>query len=184
MMEPLPTVFKLERSDFNLYKNFLNECVTYSHSLNIFYGSEPNKMDADSFYNWLQTDLIFICQRNNKNVGFIVFDSNNSQINFNRVSLFVHPQVCKLAIISIARAATIISYYELLERNESTFLFSTVHTLVYSVFQNIFSVASLKHDATHLLSVTINKEKFETYVKKNYDQEELKQYLNIYNILE
>ena len=178
-MNPLPTIYKLDPSDYNLYKTFLNECTAYSHSSNIFYGSENTKDDADSFYNWLQTTNLYICRRDNKNIGFIVFDSNSSSVHYNRLSIFVHPKVCKLAIINIARAATIVAYYELKNIEENTFLFSTVHTLVYGVFQNIFSVASLKHDLSYIMSIKIDKEKFEEYVSKSYDQEELKQYKDI-----
>ena len=178
-MNPLPTLYKLDPKDYNLYKTFLNECVLYSHASNIFYGNENTQSDADSFYNWLQTTNLYICRRDNKNIGFIVFDSNQSSVHFNRLSIFVHPKVCKLAIISIARAATIVAYYELNNTGETTFLFSTVHTLVYGVFQNIFSVASLKHDLSYIMSVKIDKDKVEEYVKKNYDQEELKQYKDI-----
>lgn len=178
-MNPLPTLYKLDPSDFNFYKNFLNECVSYSHSSNIFYGSEPLKYDSESFYSWLQTTNLYICRRDNKNIGFIVFDSNSASVTYNRLSIFVHPKVCKLAIISIARAATIVVNYELKGVGENTFLFSTVHTLVYSVFQNIFSVATLKHDDVYILSAKVDPVKFDAYVAKNYDQEELKQYCNI-----
>lgn len=178
-MNPLPTLYKLNPSDYNFYKHFLNECVSYSHSSNIFYGSEPTKNDSESFYNWLQTTNLYICSRDNKSIGFIVFDTNSASVSYNRLSIFVHPKVCKLAIISIARAATIVARYELKGIEENTFLFSTVHTLVYSIFQNIFSAATLKHDNTYILSVKVDQDKYESYVTKNYEQEDLKQYHQI-----
>lgn len=178
-MNPLPMLYKLNFSDYNLYSDFLNECVSYSHSSNIFYASEPLKKDAISFFNWLQTNNIYICTRDGKSIGFIVFDSSNASVSFNRLSIFVHPKVCKLAIISIARAATIVARYALKDIEEDSFLFSTVHTLVYSVFQNIFSTVTLKHNDSYILSVKLDEDKFDKYVLKHYEQDDLKQYHNI-----
>lgn len=180
-MNPLPIITKLNRKDYNLYKYFLKDCLEYSHMSNMFYSNLPCSYDEESFYNWLQTDNIYICQRNHKNIGFIVFDTSET---LNRLSIFVHPKVCKLAIIGIARAATIVAYYKLHDILETSFLFSTVHTLVYTIFQNIFSAATLKHGDIVIQSVSIDTAKFEAYIEKNYEQDEIEQYLHVLSTLE
>lgn len=173
----LPEIRKLYPEDFNIYRNFLLDCSEYSHSSNIFYGSKPSTNNSESFYTWLQTQDVYLCTTSNKNIGFFVLDINLATVSCNRLSLFVHPKVCKLAIINVARAASVFTYLKFKHEQETSFIMSTPHTTIYTVFQSIFNLNAIKHDTLYIMSLSLCDYKYDSYTTKTYEQEEIKKYM-------
>lgn len=182
-MNTLPAVFKLDENDFNMYREFLFECLEYSLSASANYMHEPSEKSKTAFYNWAQTNNIYICNRNNRDIGFIVIATNTSETDpLNTVTFFVHPKVCKLATITVARAAAVLMYCELKSQQSTQFMVSTIHTLVYTVFASFFDLKSLKHGNMFYLSCEKSDRKMMNTLETNYEQDEIKTYFEMFNL--
>lgn len=182
-MNTLPAIFKLEEADYSLYRDFLHECIEYSLPATAAYLAPPSEKSKEAFYNWLQSSTVFICNRNSRNIGFVVIATSDSDIDpVMNVTFFVHPKVCKLATITVARAAAVLAHCEMSSNNLSRFMSSTIHTLVYTVFASFFDIKPLKHGNMYYISCMSNLERMMNNLKSNYEQDEVKSYFEMYNL--
>lgn len=175
----LPEIFKVVDSDFNLYKDFIKDCIEYSFFGNFFYQDTPITYEEESIHNWLGTDQIYICTNNNKNIGFVSITYSTELSEVPKVSMFVHPRVCKMSSLNVARAAVAIMDISGRLNGDSLFFISTVHPLVFTIISSTFSVNVLKHSNYYLISCKSDSDKFNTYSSKNFNSEDLKHYMEV-----
>lgn len=181
-MNAIPSVSLIDESCYEQYKNFLKDCIEYSLDSNFKQFGYPTNYDKETFYSWLGTDKIYICNRNNKNIGFIVLETKDmSESTAHQVSFYIHPKVCKLASLSIARSAAVLSYCSLLSYDDDTIFSTTIHSLVYGVFALLFEVKALKNGSYYLFTAKI-RDVTPLKLLESFDPEDLKPYFEMFNL--
>lgn len=181
-MQTLPTISILNPADYNHYKSFFADCIEYSIDANLRRFNPPSNYEKDIFYEWLGTDRIYICNRNSKNIGFIVFETKDtSQGRTHQVSFYIHPKVCKLASISLARSAAVLAYCELATLNDSQVITTTLHNLVYSVYSQYYTVKAIKSGDYYVINSETKEDTLQRIIN-SFEHEDLKSYFELFNI--
>jgi hypothetical protein len=138
----LPVVTKVDKSNYNNFRVFIEEAVNYSYLSTIKYSSVPISFEQSDFFNWLQADELYILNRNLKNIGFVVVHSSEldekSLVTF---TTFLHPRVCKMAAISLLRGGLCLaSLYSVINKAESLST-SIYHNIMITTVRQLFPTA-------------------------------------------
>lgn len=56
--KPLPEILKIDKNNFKIYKNFIKDCMQYYYIHTYSYHSPPVDYELESFFNWLQSDVL------------------------------------------------------------------------------------------------------------------------------
>ena len=143
--KPLPDLIKIDKDNYHVYQNFIKDCTQhyYRHTYN--YHNSPINYETDNFFNWLQSDVLFIVKSGIKALGYVVLHSNET-VDSEHISsnFFVHPNVCKLNSVSLSLTAYILSLYYAEINKAKTISTYYNHTLLFSDFVNIFNSKTIK----------------------------------------
>lgn len=141
----LPELLKIDRSNFQIYKNFIKDCTQhyYKHTYN--YHNLPINYEVDNFFNWLQSDVLFIVKSGVRALGYVVLHSNETLESEHVFSnFFVHPNICKLNSVILSLTANILALYYADINKAKTISTYYNHTLLFSDFINIFDSKIIK----------------------------------------
>lgn len=143
--KPLPEILKIDKNNFKIYKNFIKDCTQHYYIHTYSYHSPPVDYELESFFNWLQSDVLFIVKSGVRALGYVVLHSNETlQSEHISSSFFVHPNVCKLNSVTLSSTANILAlYYAEINRAGSISTYYN-HTLLFSDFINIFDSKIIK----------------------------------------
>lgn len=120
-------IIVVNKTNYEYYKDFIKDCVTYSLNSSFRYTNFPNTFDTSDFFNWLQVNTLYIFCKENRMLGFSVFPvvELNDEFLLN-VCMFIHPRVCKMAYLNLLSLSCIFAY--LLSKH---FLYNSINLYLY-----------------------------------------------------
>lgn len=141
-MSQLPSVTVVNKSNYLLYSNVIQESVEYSVHSTVKYTSPPVDYSVDSFFNWLQADELYLLNRNSKSIGIVVLHTmeldGDSLVTF---TTFLHPRVCKMAAISLLKGAICLSSIYSLSIQASSLSTYIYHNILVATIRQVFPTA-------------------------------------------
>lgn len=179
----LPSIIEVTADDYSLYSNFIQKCTENYYNHTYKFSSEPSDYnDSECFFNWVQSHKIFIVNKDNRNLGYVVVHHNdtaeNSVVSF---SYFVHPSVCKLNTTFLAVSGLVLSAYTASLYGSKLITSYANHTLLVNVINNIFPETKQYLLQTNLFFVSINlsslsNNDIDNILYNNFNNESLQQY--------
>lgn len=141
-MSQLPSVTVVNRTNYALYADVVQESVEYSVHGSIKYTVPPTSYTADAFFNWLQADEFYLLNRNFKSIGIVVLHTSEldseSLVTF---TTFLHPRVCKMAAISLLKGGLCIASIYSLTIQASSLSTYIYHNILVATIRQIFPAA-------------------------------------------
>lgn len=141
-MSQLPSVTVINKSNYLLYANVIQESVEYSVHSTVKYTTPPTDYSVDSFFNWLQSEELYLLNRNSKSIGIVILHTTeldeDSLVTF---TTFLHPRVCKMAAISLLKGAICLSSIYSLTIQASSLSTYIYHNILVSTIRQIFPTA-------------------------------------------
>lgn len=179
-MQSFPDLFKLKAEDFIKVKTFLIECIEYSYNITYLYNVLPSSYEYSDIINWLQSDQIYIVNRNNKDIGFVLIRSQllNDELIITPV-FFIHPRVCKMASISLLRASVLLSLIYGLNEGSSFINLFTYHSTLRASITSVVDSRYIKLGSTFELSVIDINENQLLQIENTFSKEEVEAYKKI-----
>lgn len=111
--KPLSQLVTVTQDNYERYSSFLTQCTDNYYNHTYRYSTTPDSYSSNDFFNWLQSDTVYVINKDNRNLGYVVLHSNDTQedsvISF---SYFVHPSVCKLNTTHLALSGLVLSIYK------------------------------------------------------------------------
>ena len=143
--KPLPSVEKITKLNYEQNKAFIKVCTQHYVNHTYRYSSEPASYEIDDFFNWLQSEELYIFTKDNRKLGYVVLHQNDTVdsilVSF---SYFIHPRVCKLNSVHLAVGGlALATTYSLLHRARSIVTYVN-HTLLLNSINRLFPTQHLK----------------------------------------
>lgn len=161
------SILKLTQEDINLHFKFLKDCVQYSYSSTSYFDI-PKIEDTTTLLNWLQSESIYILFKNSSLNGLIVKKQKDAIVEF---CLFTHPRTCKMSILQLTRAVSLIAYFTLPVENLNSFLITTSQSSLAFVLNNHFQTSILKMSPEYYLIKNQIIDKTKVYIEKTYTKD-------------
>ena len=159
----LPTVQVINKEDYNLYKDFIQKCTSNYYNHTYRYSSEPNNYELNSFFNWLQSDRIFLISKENRNLGYVVLHNNDTtQDSVTSFSYFVHPSVCKLNSVTLSYSGFILATVQSILYGSKLITTYVNHSMLSNSFNYIFDTTKQYVLQPNLIFISVNLEKLKS----------------------
>ena len=143
--KPLARVEKVTKSNYGLHADLIKSSTKNYYNHTYRYSNEPASYDADSFFNWLQADELYVLTKDNRKLGYVVLHNNptveNSIVSY---SFFIHPRVCKLNSVHMSVGGFVLAAAQCLLLRARLITTYVNHTLLLNSFSNILPTKSIK----------------------------------------
>ena len=179
----LPDIEKITSDNYSIHKSFIQAATKHYYNHTYSYHNEPTSYEVINFFNWLQSDSLYIVRSGNRALGYFVLHTNSTVDNEHiSYSIFVHPNVCKLNSVILSLSAYVSAC--LLAQTISSFSISTYynHSLLFSDISKIYNSKFLKLQTNlyyFTTDLTTYSGKIESTLQKYYDSSDIVNYKNI-----
>lgn len=141
----LPTIERITKSNYNLHSDLIKASTRHYYNHTYRYANEPDNHSVDSFFNWLQSDELFVLTKDNRKLGYVVLHNNPTVNNsVTSYSFFIHPRVCKLNSVHMSIGGLVLAAARCIHLRSRLITTYVNHTLLLNSINNILPTKSIK----------------------------------------
>lgn len=167
-------IIKIDKKDLTIYFDFIKSCITNSYEHTSYFDLE-DQLSVDTVFTFLNCRSIYILVKDKNYQGIIVKKQKEELTEY---SLLVHPRTCKLAVIQLAKACSLIAYFNARTDLFSNFIVTTTHISIYFTFNNHFKSSLFKILPEYFIITNTITKTTQEYINSIYSDSFLKKFEN------